>query len=140
MITRSEFLRYMTIYQKEVTFYDKLFDLCHENKDICGDAEFTLPESVNSIIELLEIAMELPYDGSGYTTLAFWAYESDFGKRAKPGWLTNAKLPKDHKYFSPDLSTLDKLYDYLLFEKEHYKEFLPTDLVHTNTLCVHERF
>lgn len=102
---------------REEEFCNKLSDLYRQYRDIVGDAEAQFPVAGNHVVELLEKAMNLPLDDSGYSTLAWWLYEADMGRNKKmldSFELTN--LPQNHPYRHPDLTTLDKLYKFLLWE------------------------
>lgn len=122
MLSKNEFIKYMEIYKKGIDFYNNL-SVCLENgRDVIGDAEIGFPESLNAIIELIEIDMRLPRDVYGYTTLFWWACECDFGDREEMLLSAScAHMANNPNLFNPNLRSLEELYDHLVWEREQVK-------------------
>ena len=114
-LSKEAFCKYIRFIEKEMDFFNRIDDLCRHNRDVMNDTEVCPPASVDKMVELLEIIFGLQKDQFGYTTLSWWIYEDEFGK--KDSDLTLEHLPEDHPYHKPDLTTPEKLYDFLLFER-----------------------
>lgn len=118
MLTKAEFIKYITFLKRQYDYENKLHDLMREYDDIVGDTFDPISQSSTVIIELLEKLLNLKEDEHGYTDLSWWVYECNFGETFEIGSIENTNLEEDHKYRKSDLSTLDKLYDYLLWASE----------------------
>jgi len=66
----------------------------------------------NKLIDLLEMAFDDHYKDS---TIQYFIYELDFGKKYTEGCISKNDIPID-------ISTIEKLYDYLVEELEGVKE------------------
>lgn len=118
-LSKEEFMRYMYFIKKQNDFDNAYNDFFRKNRDIVGDAEAPMSQSTGYIVELLEEIMNLPKDDYDYTTLSWWIFDLDFGKEFVKGYMENCNLPENHEYRYPDLSDLDKLYDYLIWESNN---------------------
>lgn len=119
MINKQDFVKYINFAIRNNEFSNSVQDLYRSHRDIVGDAEFIFPMSSAMIIEILEKALDLEYDGFGYTTLSWWAFEADYGRDKKMlDSFELTDLPEDHPCRHPDISTVEKLYDFLIWSKE----------------------
>lgn len=75
------------------------------------DSVFSFPTLEDTVISLLEEIFNCPETEIG-TDISYFVYELDFGKEWEPGMIT------DESGNDIDLSTAEKLYDYLI---ETYK-------------------
>lgn len=125
MITKELFIRTMKRLKEEDEFVNSLRDLLHKHRNIVGDNDFYGLSLQDDVVRLLEDALDLTEDGFGYTTLAWYIYEADFGEnkdQCEAYELTN--LPDDHKYRFPFKNTIkdfEDLYEYLIWEVKYDK-------------------
>lgn len=117
-LTKEEFIKYMNFLKRQYDYENSLHNLLREYHDVVGDAMAPLSQSSTVIVELLEKLIGLEKDEHGYTDLSWWVYECDFGETFEIGSLENTSFEENHKYRNPDLSDLDKLYDYLFWVSE----------------------
>lgn len=109
MITKERFvqiLRRLENYNKLQEQINSLFDECIDNKenDFCNAGSICIGhESV--VVELLENMFDTDM-------ISYWIYELDYGRKYKDGYVL------DGEGNIVDLSTLEKLYDYLIEEAE----------------------
>lgn len=109
MITKERFIQIINRlenYNKLQEQINSLFDECIDNKenDFCNAGSICIGhESV--VVELLENMFNTDM-------ISYWIYELDYGKEYKDGYV------QDGKGNNIDISTLEKLYDYLIKEAE----------------------
>lgn len=103
--------------------YASMDNVFNSFRHIFGDAEAPSPVYIDHIIRLIEHIFGLEEDEFGYTTLSWWVYECNCGENLDIlQSIENDWLPEDHKYRKPDLSSVEKLYDYLCWESEQAKK------------------
>lgn len=109
MITKERFIQIikrLENYNKLQEQINSLFDECIENKenDFCNAASICIGhESV--VVELLENMFNSDM-------ISYWIYELDYGREYKDGHV------QDGEGNNIDISTAEKLYDYLIKEAE----------------------
>ena len=109
MITKERFvqiLRRLENYNKLQEQINSLFAECIDNKenDFCNAGSICIGhESV--VVELLENMFNTDM-------ISYWIYELDYGKEYKDGYV------QDGEGNNIDISTVEKLYDYLIKEEE----------------------
>ena len=109
MITKERFIeiiKRLENYNKLQENINGLFDECIETKesDFCNAGSICIGhESV--VVELLENMFDTDM-------ISYWIYELDYGRKYKDGYV------QDGTGNIIDLSTLEKLYDYLIKEAE----------------------
>lgn len=109
MITKKEFVEIINRLKKYNNLKDKinnLFDDCIDNKEM----DFINAGSIcigheSVVVELLENMFNTDM-------ISYWIYELDYGKEYKDGYV------QDGKGNNIDISTVEKLYDYLIKEAE----------------------
>ncbi|MBQ2184864.1 MAG: hypothetical protein II399_09530, partial [Lachnospiraceae bacterium] len=109
--------KYMNYLKRSSKYSDELYNISRKYNDVMQDSAPGIPVADSYIVDLLEIIFGLKADNYGYTTLSWWIYTTEFGKRKD--MLESFELtylPEDHKYRHPKLDTLRELYDFLLFE------------------------
>ena len=111
-ISREELKEYMNYIIQKKEADSKIHDIAIADKNVSTDRSIC----TELIVGLLEAIFQLPVDEMSETTLAWWMYEKDYGKKFKIGDLEYTNLPEDHKLRKPDLSNLDGLYDCLVLE------------------------
>ena len=109
MISKERFvqiIKRLENYNKLQENINGLFDECIETKesDFCNAGSICIGhESV--VVELLENMFDTDM-------ISYWIYELDYGRNYKDGYV------QDGEGNIVDLSTLEKLYDYLIKEME----------------------
>lgn len=109
MITKERFIQIikrLENYNKLQEQINSLFDECIDNKesDFCNAGSICIGhESV--VVELLENMFNTDM-------ISYWIYELDYGKEYKYGYV------QDGEGNNIDISTVEKLYDYLIKEEE----------------------
>lgn len=109
MITKERFveiIKRLENYNKLQGNINSLFNECIDNKenDFCNASSICIGhESV--VVELLENMFDTDM-------ISYWIYELDYGRKYKDGYVL------DGEGNIVDLSTLEKLYDYLIEEAE----------------------
>ena len=109
MITKERFIeiiKRLENYNKLQENINGLFNECIDNKenDFCNAGSICIGhESV--VVELLENMFDTDM-------ISYWIYELDYGRNYKDGYV------QDGEGNIIDLSTLEKLYDYLIEEAE----------------------
>ena len=109
MITKERFIeiiKRLENYNKLQEQINNLFDKCIDNKenDFCNAGSICIGhESV--VVELLENMFDTDM-------ISCWIYELDYGREYKDGYV------RDVEGNNIDISTAEKLYDYLIKEME----------------------
>ena len=109
MITKERFIQIINRlenYNKLQEKINRVFDECIDNKenDFCNAGSICIGhESV--VVELLENMFNTDM-------ISYWIYELDYGKEYKDGYV------QDGEGNNIDISTAEKLYDYLIKEAE----------------------
>ena len=109
MITKERFVEIINRLENYNKLQEKmngLFDECIDNKenDFCNAGSICIGhESV--VVELLENMFDTDM-------ISYWIYELDYGREYKDGYV------QDGEGNNIDISTLEKLYDYLIKEAE----------------------
>lgn len=109
MITKERFIQIikrLENYNKLQEQINSLFDKCIDKKenDFCNAGSICIGhESV--VVELLENMFNTDM-------ISYWIYELDYGKEYKDGYV------QDGEGKNIDISTVEKLYDYLIKETE----------------------
>lgn len=109
MITKERFIQIikrLENYNKLQEQINSLFDECIDNKenDFCNAGSICIGhESV--VVELLENMFNTDM-------ISYWIYELDYGREYKDGYV------QDGEGNNIDISTVEKLYDYLIKEAE----------------------
>ena len=109
MITKERFVQIINRlknYNKLQEQINSLFDECIDNKenDFCNAGSICIGhESV--VVELLENMFNTDM-------ISYWIYELDYGREYKDGYV------QDREGKNIDISTAEKLYDYLIKETE----------------------
>ena len=88
---------------------DTLFRESRENIDcdFANSASLQVAHE-SSVIQLLQILMDDTEDDNRYSDISYFIYELDYGRKYKPGMIT------DQDGNDIDFSTAEKLYDYLV--------------------------
>lgn len=124
MLSYKDFETYMNYMIRREEVLCKMQDLIQDYDDVYGDGLVPVDVGTGYMIALLERVMECPINGDAETTLSWWIWETNFGKDFKIGSLELNYLPEEHEYRKPDLSSLRKLYDFLVWEAEEAKKTL----------------
>ncbi len=122
MISKETFLKTMEYLKKKEEADCKMQSLLQEYKDVYTDGLVPMDQASSIIVQLIEEDMELPIDDNIGSTLSWWIWDRGFGSEFKIGNLTMDSLPEGHPYRTPDLSTAEKLYDFLVWESEEAKK------------------
>lgn len=121
MITKQEFVDIIEKLKQVNDFVDETNKKARELNDaIISDFYNTSSLSISHetiVVELLENMF------NDTDILGWWLYDLDYGRKFKPGYLQEEK---DGKIINIDLSTAEKLYDYLIqnLEREETNETL----------------
>lgn len=111
MLTKEEFVEYMGTLKK---MYDSslMLDSALKNFDNCSDfGGFSNFRAEDLVITLLEKLMDDPKDTTyGISNISYFIYDLEWGTKWAPDSLTEADGS------SVDISTPEKLYDYLMSE------------------------
>ena len=81
------------------------------NRKYNYDADISFPTLESAVMSLLEEIFNCPETEVG-TDISYFVYELDFGKEWEPGMII------DESGNDIDLSTAEKLYDYLMKERD----------------------
>lgn len=112
MLTRDEFKKYMQLVVDTESVDRQINAMIHKNRNVFGDSDiWFFFEHCIAIVELVGKLM-----GDQYGTLDYWVFELECGKDSG---IENTNLPEDDPYRKPDLSDLDKLYDYIVWESKN---------------------
>lgn len=120
MISVEKFKKSIEFMSSSRNLVRSINSLLVKNFRIMGDTQLDNNQSENIIIDLLNDSMGLKDTWRCETDLEYWCLEKDFGSDFKVGDIINNWLPKDHKYYKPELDTVEKLYDYLVFLSGEY--------------------
>lgn len=123
MLTFEEFEKYINYLKRSSEYQSQMYSVARKYSDVICDFEQGVIVADDYIVELLEKLFTLKPDESGYTTLSWWIYETEFGE--KKNILESFELgylPEEHPYRHPKLDTVRELYDYLLFEMSEATE------------------
>ena len=108
-ISKEEFIRIIKRLEETEMTKNKINKIIKESTD-CIISDFTNAGSLmicheDIVVELLEIMLD------GGDTISWWIYDLEYGKKYEDGCITE----KDGTII--DLSTVEKLYDFLISEK-----------------------
>ena len=107
VLTKDEFVKYMDVLKTIKESSDRLHDAL-ASYDECSDfSGFSNFRVLDTIEELLSKLMNDPEDEYGTTMVNYFTNDLNFGADYEEGMITNA----DGSII--DLSTVEKLYDYL---------------------------
>ena len=116
MITFDEFNEYMTYVMKKEEADSAIQSIFSEYRDVYADGMVPVDNGTVIIVELLEKIFNLPVSDIYGSTLSWWIWEQDCGKKFNVGDMEVKSLPEGHKFRRPDLRTLEGLYDFLVWE------------------------
>ena len=123
MISYKTFKKAIDFLHKEDQFYTKQWRLYDDFREVIGDSNPVMyTGAAEVIVTLLEEEFGLLESDYCGTDLSWWIYDTNFGEDFEIGDIENMSLPEDHKYRKPDLSDTEKLYEYLVWQKEHPKD------------------
>lgn len=114
----EEFKTYMGYIRDKFEMDEAVQEILGRYPRVLSDVTLPIDLGCEHIVSLLEKIMNIPSSPELGSTLSWWVYDLDFGKEFEVGDIKNNDLPKDHKYTTPDLSTLKNLYEYLVWEAE----------------------
>lgn len=113
MISQEEFVKIINRLKETDELKNKINSLIRESTD-CALTDFT---EVGSLLicheDLVVKLLEKMFNDTD--TLSWWLYDLDYGKKFKIGAIMH------ENGYKPDLSTPEKLYNYLLKEMENGK-------------------
>ena len=127
MLSKEAFVEAINYLKKEDEFYSKQYRLYDDYRDVIGDSlPVMYTGAAEIILKLLEESFALDVDNHYGSTLSWWIYEINFGEDFKLGDIETLDLPEGHEFRTPDLSDVDKLYDYLAwcYEDKRLKELI----------------
>ena len=123
MINYKTFKQAIDFLRREDKFYEKQWRLYNDFRDVIGDSMPVMyTGAAEVIVNLLENVFDLPESDYSGTDLSWWIFDMNFGENFEIGDIENMTLPEDHPYHYPDLSDTEKLYNYLVWQKEHQRD------------------
>lgn len=114
MISQEEFVRIINRLKETDDLKNKINSMIRESTD-CALTDFTEAGSLLICHEDL-VVMLLEKMFNDTDTISWWLYDEDYGRKFKIGHIVH-----DNGY-KPNLSTPEKLYDYLLKEMSNGKK------------------
>ena len=114
--TKDEFKKYINYIIRKEEAENEMQSIIRSYSDVYQDGIFPIDAGMGYMVEMLETSLDLPIDNSYGSTLSWWLWEMDHGKKFEVGKLEIVSLPIKHEYRKPDLSTLDQLYAFLVWE------------------------
>ena len=114
--TKEKFKEYLNYIIRKNEAETKIDSIISTYNDVYQDGIWPIDTGTGMMVEMLETMLDLPIDDSLRSTLSWWLYDMDFGEKFETGKLEIVSLPLNHEYRKPDLSTVDKLYDFLVWE------------------------
>ena len=111
MISKNAFVKALNQIKTVNEYTDKFNDWLTEYG---ADGCFYPPTCNDQLVMVLEEGMELEPNEFGNTDISYFVYELYCGKTWKPGCTTDVV---DGKEIEVDMSTPEKLYDYLISKK-----------------------
>lgn len=109
MISKKEFVEIIERLKNYNDLQDKIDDLFKSNID---NKEMDFMNAGSICIGHESVVVELLENMFNTDMISYWIYELDYGKEYKDGYV------QDGKGNNIDISTLEKLYDYLIKEAE----------------------
>ena len=110
--TFYDFERYIEYLKEKDEINTELYNIFNDFSRIYQDGRVPIDIGNDFLLELIETRMNVQTE-----TLVYWIYEMDFGRKFEIGDIVDESFPEGNKNREPDISTLKKLYDYLMFEK-----------------------
>ncbi len=86
------------------------------NSGVMSDTSIFGSVLESDIIDLLYESFGIPLEDD---IILWWCYEADFGRKFERGDIVISGLPDVHIFKSPDLSSTEKLYEYLKWYSEN---------------------
>lgn len=110
MLSKEQFKKYMGIIKKTQEDESKL----QAALEAIDKSNFLslYGDQVSTMIDLVSILMDLDIEGD-WNDISYFIYELDWGKKWTPGCVIDTDK-KTGKEINVDISTLDKLYRYLV--------------------------
>ena len=115
-LTKEEFIKYIEKCKHASEVYNEGYKFLYRNSDVFGDATFPMPTGYFLSLELIGKAMGLGNDD----IIEYWACETEYGEGFQVGYIEDTSLDENHQYRKPDLTTVEKLYEYCLYLGELY--------------------
>ena len=116
MVSKEKFIEIMQFLKEKNDAWNEIESIIQNHYKVFGDSTTGFSQTDDIIISLLEESLNLPIGDYYGSTLSYWIYEAEFGEKFHVGDIENINLPEDHEYRKPDLTDLEKLYDYLVWE------------------------
>ena len=117
-VTRQHFLQIMESLQKQ----DEAYTLANGAIDYAGMdfGNILLAFNTNAglVLQLLGMLCGL---GQSSDLLSWWFYDKHYGQDFRVGDLVLRDLPDDHPWHCPDISTREKLWEYIVYLSEGRK-------------------
>lgn len=117
MISKEKFIEYMDAIKKTQEKDDKINDFLDEvSPELGGGGAFILLEAQITMIKMLCDLMEIDYGYGDYANdIGYFIYDLEWGTKWNPGCFTEANGTPI------DISTVEKLYDYIKKEVKRSK-------------------
>ena len=109
-MTKDKFVEIINEIQKLHKYEEDLYALNRRYKNY--DVDFQFPTLEDTVVRLLEEIFQCQIDEHIGSDISYFIYELDFGQDWKPGMI----IDKDGNDI--DHSTAEKLYDYLMKERD----------------------
>lgn len=121
MLKRKEFRKYLEFIISKEKARDEMDKIMRKYDNVFIDWIAPIDNAEEYIVELVNKAMSLDED----ETISHWLWEGRyFENEYTVGDTELMYLPANHKYRKPDISNLDKLYDYLVWCSEYDMKIL----------------
>ena len=123
MISYKTFKQAIDFLKLEDKFYEKQWRLYNDFREVIGDSMPVMyTGAAEALVTVLEDVFDLPDSDYCGTDLSWWIYDMNFGENFEIEDIENTTLPEDHPYHYPDLSDTEKLYNYLVWQKDHARD------------------
>lgn len=111
-MTKKLFIEALSFLEERSKFQEDLQNLLDEELEEGFNFLYPYTKWENMLVRILEDEFEASFEGGQRTDwISYFIYELEFGKKWEPGTIT------DSDGSDMDLSTSEKLYDFLLAEK-----------------------
>lgn len=85
-------------------------------RHVYEDGMVPIDMASNIIVKLIEEGMDLPETEEYGSTLSWWIWDLEFGKKFEVGDIELTYLDENDPNRKPDIRTAEQLYDFLVFE------------------------
>ena len=116
MISKETFVDTINYLKEKEEADCAIQDIITKYRHVYEDGMVPIDMASSVIVKLIEESMGLPETEEYGSTLSWWIWELEFGKKFEVGDVELPYLDENDPNRKPDIRTAEQLYDFLVFE------------------------